>query len=283
MTGARPRPRALDLPRDEGGLATSEAAAERLETRLTAFVADRVEKADADGVVVRLDGGIDSTVAAAMAVDALGADSVTGLVMPAHLTDEASARDAEAVASLLGVEHHRLQLQPVVGAFQEVIGTAGEPADDLVAMENAVERFKMVCAYYVANARRRLVAGSVDRTDHLLGTPAKHGHSGVDLSLLADVYRTEVRALARHVDVPEDILDRPDPGREYAEGAGFERLDVDPRTLDSVLRLSVDEGLDAATVADRIGVEPALVRRVERWCAAASHKRRRPPSPSTVT
>lgn len=283
MSDAASHPRVLDLPRDECELATSKPAVRRVQELLPAFLEDVAATAEADGFVVAMDGAVDSTVTAAMAAEALGPERVTGLVMPSGLTDEAPARDAEAAASALGIEHHRFQLQPLVAAFREAVGASDGPADDLVAMHNATERFQTVCAYYVANTRNKLVVGSVDRTDRLLGSVAKYGGNGVDVELLGDLYRTEVRALARDLDLPPSIRERSPRRVSHAEPTDAERLGVDQRTLDSLLRLSVDEGEPATVVADRLDVDPTVVRRVQRWCSTTRHKRHSPSKPSMGT
>lgn len=280
MSHAANHPRVLELPRDEDRLATSKLSVRRIQVLLPEFLQDVVADAGVDGVVVVLDGGVESTVAAAMAADALDAERVTGLVMPARLSGEAAARDAEAVASALGIEYSRLQLQPLLTAFQEVIGTSGGPADDLVALENAAERFRMTCAYYVANTRDRLVVGTVNRTQRLLGSVAKHGGNGVDVDLLGDLYRTEVRAVAADLEVPEEVLDRRPRPADRTGPTDAERLGVEPRTLDSLLRLLIDEGHAAEAVADRIGVDTEVVERAKRWCSNTRHKRHSPPKPS---
>ncbi|MCU4802118.1 NAD(+) synthase [Halobacteria archaeon HArc-gm2] len=280
MSDATTHPRILELPREETGLATSKPAVRRVQQLLPAFLEDGVAEADADGLVVRLDGSVETAVAAALAVDAVGADRVTGLVMPAQLNDEAPARDAEAVASILDVDYRRLALQPLLTAFQRVVGTASSPADDLVAVGNAGERFRMACAYYVANTTNRLVVGTVTRTERLLGSVTKYGENGVDLSLFGDLYRTEIRALARDMALPEVILDGTRRRTGNAEPTDAEKLGVGQTTLDSLLHFSIDEQEPDAAVAERVDVDEAVVRRARRWCARTRHKRHQPPKPS---
>jgi NAD+ synthase len=280
VSEATAHPRGLDLPRDETGLATSATATRRLEELLPEFLRSLTEDAGADRLVVTLDGGLDTSLAAALAVDAVGTDRVIALVMPARLSDEASAREAEAVASMLGVDYRRVPLQPVLTAFQSAVGTANEPADDVHAVDNALERFRMACAYYVANVSNGLVVGALDRTDRLVGTPTKYGDTGVDCHLLGDLYRTEVRALADRVGVPEEIRDR-QPRRGFRSGTATDRLDIDAETLDRLLRRRIDEGRDAETVAREVGVDTETVTRVAEWCATTRHKRHQPPKPST--
>lgn len=273
-------PRTLKLPREENGLATSKPAARRVQELLPAFLEDKVVEAEANGLVVALDGGIETTVAAAMAVDAVGAERVTGLVVPVQLSEEAPARTAEAVASALTIEHHRLQLQPVLTAFQSVVGETGQPTDDLVAIRNASERLRMACTYYVANTTERLVVGTVNRTERLLGSVAKYGENGVDVDLFGDLYRTELRSLAEDMKVPSDVLDRSTNRFDYADRSDAEELGIEPTTLDSLLYFAVDRQLSAPETADRVGVDPSVVRRALHWCSRTRHKRHTPPKPS---
>lgn len=279
--GTDPACAGLSVPRGLDGLATTADAVARLRERLPAFLEDAVADAGADGIVVGLDGGVETALTAALAVDAVGADRTTGLVMPAFLSHESMSRNAEAVAASLGIEHSRVQLQPVLAAFQEAVGESDGPTDDPVATNNALSRLRMACAYYVANATNALVMGTVNRTQYLLGSVTKHGETGADCLPLADLYRTEVDALARAVGVPKELTVEAAGSPLYPGRSPVEELDVDAETVDRILRLRIDEGLETATVADRVDVEPAIVDRLADWCAQTRHKRRSPLTPST--
>jgi NAD+ synthase len=273
-------PRVLELPRDDDGLATTPQARRRLQELLPAFLADLCEDAGAERLVVRLDGGVDAAVAATLAADAVGPERVVGLVMPVHKSHEVAAREAEAFASTLGIDARRCNIRPVLGAFRDVLGTVAEDPEDVVALASAQERVRMACAYYLSNTEDGLVVGTVNRTDRLLGTVAKYGDSGADCQLLGDLYGTEVRALARGLDLPEALTgDSPRGGFDAGVRDGAD-LDVDDRTLDRVLRLCIDEGYGPAATADRVGVDPRVVQRVLRWCHSTRHKRHAPPKPS---
>jgi len=221
-------------------------------------------------------------VAAALAVDAVGADDVTALVLPARLSDEATARDAEAAAAALGIDYRRLQIQPLLSAFQEVVGPSSELGDDLVATASAVDRLRTACTYYVADTSDALVVGDATKTRRLVGPLTKYGDTGVDCFLLGDLYRTEVDALARRLDVPDEIRERTAGGRGGITGTPAERPDLSPRTLDRVLRLLVDERLEPEAVTAELDVDPDAVTWVVRRCAGTRHMRHQPPKPSTV-
>ncbi|MGB9951564.1 NAD(+) synthase [Haloarcula marismortui] len=276
-------PRTLKLPREQHGLATSTAATRRIQGILPAFLEKKLIDAEANGLVVPLDGSVESAVAAALAVDGIGAEHVTGLVMPVQLSDEGPARTAETVASLLDIDCHRIHLQPVLTAFQRAVGETGEPTDDLVAMQNASERVRMACKYYVANSKNELVVGTVSRTDRLLGSVAKHGENGVDLSLFGDLYRTEIESLAAALAVPSDLLNQSTHPVKDTGATDAAELGIDQQALDSILHFVIDRDYSASVVADKVGVGESVVERTIQWCASTRHKRHTPPKPSMDT
>lgn len=266
-----------DLPRDSDGLATTPAALSQLEERLSSFLDELITEAGAERLVVGLDGGVETTLAATLAVDAVGQDAVIGLVMPAFMSHEATARNAETVATALGIDHSRLQLQPVLAAFQEAVGDSTGPADDLVATHNALSRIRMACAYYVANTMDALVVGTVNRTEYLLGSITKHGDTGADCLLFANLYRSEVQALAQEIGIPAEITAEQVDGLYEGESVVSE-LQIDPRTIDRILRLHIDRGEKATTVAEKTDVDPSLVQRLSEWCTQTRDKRNHPPA-----
>ena len=255
--------------------------------RIRTFVESSVAAADADGVVVNMSGGLDSTVTAALAVEALGADRVYGLVLPCNKVGAHHARDAEALADALGIEHDTVHLHSLFAQFGAVAPDRFDLHDEPILSGNAVARLRMTLAYLAANAMNRLVCGTANRSELLLGYFTKHGDSGADMHPIGHLYKTEVRALAAELDVPEFVVEKPPtagflPGQRDADdlGAPYE-------AIDRVLRLGVDRGLDAATVAERLSgedgdvdVDEATVTDLLARHRATEHKRSTPAVPT---
>lgn len=264
---------------DETGLVTARTDLARVEADLHDFLAGVVADAGAERAVVALDGTLGSTVVATLAADALGPDRVTGLVMPAYLTHADAAQEAELVAEVLGMEHTRVQLTPLLAAFQTTVESSPGATDDLVATESALARLRTACAYYVANVADGVVLGTADRTALFAGTVVKHGDTGVDCLPLGDLYRTEVRALADFLDLPDTAST--DAADGMAAGRPRDDRGLDNTVRDRVLHGLVDRSESPAAVADRLDLPPDTVERVATWRAETAHKRRVPATPTT--
>ena len=276
--GRRAAPRCAP---DEAAEAFDAADPEVERDRIRGFIDDAVAAAAADGVIVNMSGGLDSTVAAALAVEALGADRVYGLILPCNKIGAPHARDAEALADALGIDHDTVHLQPLFAQFGAVAPDRFDLHDEPVRSGNAVARLRMTLAYLAANATNRLVCGTTNRSERLLGYVTKHGDGAADLLPLGHLYKTDVRALADALDVPEFVVEKPPtagflPGQRDADdlGAPYE-------VIDAVLRLGVDRGLDAETVADRLAddADEETVADLLARHRATAHKRTQPPTP----
>ena len=245
--------------------------------RITDFIADTVAAAGADGAVLGLSGGIDSTLTARLAVDALGADGLHGLVMPSEVNRETNMSDAERVATDLGVEYDVVEIGDVV---DDVVGKLPRAADDQTAVGNVRVRTRAVVNYFLANAENRVVLGTGNRSEALSGYYTKYGDQAVDCNPIGNLYKQQVRQLAAHLDVDDDlVMKEPSAGMwegqtdEAEMGLGYDRLDA-------VLALHVAGDLStAATVAALDGVSRDEVEHVDELYAASAHKRAMPPAP----
>ncbi|WP_255196247.1 NAD+ synthase [Halorarius litoreus] len=263
------------------GFRTAEDDVAATREQITTFIANRVEDADADGVVVCLSGGIDSSVTAALAVEALGPERVRGLVLPARKDDSAAQFDAHLVADRLDITATTVHLAPMLDAFEDTVAPAVSPEADKLARGNALARMRATTAYYAANSRNLLVCGTTNRTEWLLGYFTKYGDGAADIRPLADRYKTEVRALAAHLDVPRDIREKPPSAGLWRDQTDAEELGAPYSLIDCILTKLVDEDLGVEGAAAELGVSVDRVERYADMHLAAKHKRDAVPTPST--
>ena len=260
-------------------LLLSEAELEARREHITAFIEGVVDDAGAEGAVLGLSGGIDSTLTAFLAVEALGEDGLHGLVMPSDVNTTGNMSDAERVAELLEVEYDVLDINPVVDALVDAY-PAG--ADDRTALGNVRVRTRAVLNYFVANAESRVVLGTGNRSEALTGYYTKYGDQAVDCNPIGNLYKRQVRQLAAHVGVPDDLVEKP-PSAEMWEGqTDEEEMGLGYDTLDAILALHVDGSFSKVATVETLNVPASAVERVVELYEQSEHKRHMPPAPAEL-
>lgn len=271
-------------------------------TEIESFITAAVRDADRDGVVVNLSGGIDSTVTAILATRALGPECVYGLVLPAESTPETDVADAQDLAHDLGIDFRTIDIEPLLTTFTRTVATkqhtiawpdplsTSNPQTVLFdpvqtrdhyreSLGNTAARMRMVTAYFEANTTNRLVLGTGNRTEHLLGYFTKYGDGDVDLLPIGDLYKSEVRDLARHLGVDEHVIEKPPSAGLWPGQLDEDELGASYDIVDAVLHRLIDNDQSLETVANELDLEKALVDRLARMYRDASHKRTPPPTP----
>ena len=254
----------------------SEAELEATRERIVSFIADTVEDAGAEGAVLGLSGGIDSTLTAHLAVEALGEDGLHGLTMPSEVNDPDVMSDAERVAADLGIEYDVVPIQPIAEA---VFDALPGPAEDRTARGNVYVRTRAVCNYLVANAENRVVLGTGNRAEAMTGYYTKYGDQAVDCNPIGTLYKQQVRQLAAHVGVPRDLVMREPTAGMWEDQTDAAEMGVDYDTVDAILAVHVDGGLSRAATIRELDVPADAVDRVVDLYEASAHKRSMPPAP----
>jgi len=180
---------------------------DHIKNAITSFIRVQLKESGASGAVIGLSGGIDSTVAAYLSAYAIGHENVLGIMLPVqNLTPDQDTEDAIDIADRLGIEYRVIEISGILQSFSGFI-----PDYDLgaaVSNGNLIARTRMCVLYYYANLLNRIVIGTGNRTELLLGYATKYGDSGVDIEPLGDLYKTEVFELAGTRDAVSG--DRPD-------------------------------------------------------------------------
>ncbi|MCI4317919.1 MAG: NAD+ synthase [Thermoplasmata archaeon] len=239
-----------------------------------AFLRHHAGAAGGGGVVVGLSGGIDSALSARLARDALGPSRVLGVLLPDRRFPESLRAETEAYAASLGIRCRVLPIDPVERSIAALL----PEVTDRVARGNVQARVRMLLLYSIAREEHSLVLGTGNKSEILLGYFTKFGDGGADILPLGDLYKTQVRALARELELPQAILERaPTAGLwegqtdEGELGLGYAELD---QVLFGVEQLRTPEEI-AAGSGLALPVVESLVSRIE----GNRHKRRSPPIP----
>ena len=246
----------------------------KIEYKIKDFIAEAIEKSGLEGAVVAVSGGIDSAVTLDLTVKALGADRVTAVTMPERdVTPERDIMDVMQHCERLGVTCSTVDITPILHVIRDAL--PNYDVTDRITSGNIKPRVRMTGAYYFANKQRRMVMGTSNKTELLIGFFTKYGDGGVDLMPLADLYKTQLRQLARHLNIPKNIIEKPPSPGFYPGHTDEGELGIDYTTLDLIL-YSWEKGSDASMIATDLSISPDLVESVMRRVNANEHKRRLP-------
>jgi NAD+ synthase len=256
---------------------------------------DYVDKNRFPGVVLGLSGGIDSALSAAVAVDALEPERVHAVMMPSRYTSESSLEDAAAVAQALGIRLDRIPIEPAVGAFGAMLEPlfAGRPPD--ITEENIQARIRGVILMALSNKLGSMVLTTGNKSEMSVGYATLYGDMCGGYSVLKDVYKTTVFALARwrnqHVPprargpagtvIPERIITKAPSAELRANQTDQDSLPPYGE-LDAILEGLVEQDLSARELVTK-GHDPAVVRRVSNLLDLAEYKRRQAPPGVKIT
>jgi NAD+ synthase len=227
------------------------------------WIRHQVHGVGLSGAVLGLSGGIDSAVVAGLCARGLGSENVLGVIMPAHSMQQ-DAEDAALTARAFGIEHRVVDLSDIYDAYIQLLPT-GSP----LANANLKPRLRMIVLYHHANTMNRMVVGTGNRSELMVGYFTKYGDAGVDLLPLAGIYKWQVRDVAREIGVPQSVIERPPSAGLWEGQTDEEEMGVSYADLDRIL--------DAMSRDEEIDVNPHLWDRVESMVQGSEHKRRLPP------
>lgn len=241
-----------------------------VETILTAFLRAETASAGTGRGLIGLSGGIDSAVVCALAARALGPGNVTAVMMPTAVSSPASRADAELLAGQLGVRSRVVDVTEMADAYLRDV-----PDADVVRRGNVYARCRMIVLYDVSAEIGGLVLGTSNKTELLLGYGTLFGDLASAINPIGDLYKTQVRKVAEHLDIPEAIRVKtpsadlwPGQSDEDELGATYEQLDA------ALVRLVDAREQPARLIED--GVPEELVRRIVQRVRRSQFKRRMP-------
>ena len=230
--------------------------------RISSWIKQRVEEANARGGVLGLSGGVDSAVVAVLCKRGLG-DRILGLIMPCYSNplDQQCARE---VAEKFGIPTQTVPLEPIYDRFKEIF-----PPGNKLAEANLKPRIRMITLYYFANNLNYLVIGTGNRSEIAVGYFTKYGDGGVDILPLGGLLKTEVREIARYLGVPEHIVNRTPSAGLWAGQTDEEELGMTYEELDKAI-LYLEEG-------KRTEISLKNLSKVRHLMETTYHKRELPP------
>jgi NAD+ synthase (glutamine-hydrolysing) len=239
-------------------------------------------------VVIGLSGGIDSSLVAVIAAEALGAEHVHGVSMPSRYSSEHSKSDAELLARNLGLDYRTISIEPAFETFQQMLAPSFGERQPGLTFENLQSRCRGQVLMALSNEFGWMVLTTGNKSEMAVGYFTLYGDSVGGYAVIKDVLKTRVYDIARHVNraagrkmIPEAVLTKP-PSAELRPDQRDDQSLPPYEVLDPILELYVERDWTATQVIEA-GHDPELVRRVTRLVDLAEYKRYQSPPGVRVT
>lgn len=243
---------------------------ELAERIIAGFLRDELGKVGFTRGVVGMSGGLDSSVTAALTARALGPENTLGVMMPYRTSSPDSLNDAQAVAQWLGIESIVVDITPQVDAYFERF-----PDADRTRRGNKMARERMTILYDMSVAHNALVVGTSNKTEMLLGYTTLWGDMACAVMPIGDLYKTQVRQMARYLGIPDRIVSKPPSADLWVGQTDEGELGFTYAEADRLLYRLVDLRWSRERCVEE-GFDPRLVEAVCERMRRSQYKRRMP-------
>jgi len=235
--------------------------------KIEKFIENELEKNQAKGIILGLSGGIDSAVLAYICKRKLK-EKTLALIMPdTTITPSIETEDAMRIIGLTGIEHKLIDIKPIVNEYSMYL----EPNEK--AKGNLRARVRTNILYYYANIKNYLVLGSSDKSEYLIGYFTKFGDGASDLTPISSLYKLQVREIAKHLEIPENIISKKSSPHLWKDHEAEEELGIQYEEVDSILYCLFEKKLSVEKTIEITKIEKEIVEKIYELNINSEHKR----------
>jgi NAD+ synthase len=235
--------------------------------KIEKFIENELEKNQAKGIILGLSGGIDSAVLAYICKRKLK-EKTLALIMPdTAITPSIETEDAMRIIGLTGIEHKLIDIKPIVNEYSMYL----EPNEK--AKGNLRARVRTNILYYYANIKNYLVLGSSDKSEYLIGYFTKFGDGASDLTPISSLYKLQVREIAKHLEIPENIISKKSSPHLWKDHEAEEELGIQYEEVDSILYCLFEKKLSVEDTIEITKIEKEIVEKIYELNINSEHKR----------
>lgn len=248
---------------------------EKTKSYIVEFIKSKVSEANSDGIAIGLSGGIDSTLVAYLACEAVGPDRVFGIVMPSSTTPTEDKIHGIQIAQHLGIDYKEIAIDSILNEFLSVT----QLDNDNLAIGNLKARIRMSTLYYYANFKNYLVIGTGNKSEILIGYFTKHGDGACDMEPIGDLYKSEVFKLSESLNISEEILNKPPRAGLWENQTDEDEIGMSYALLDEILYLYTEKDMKNTEIAQKLDISIDDVDMIIAKVIRSEHKSKVPESP----
>lgn len=233
-------------------------AEETIETFIKSFLKDRK-------AVIGISGGIDSALVTLLTSKSIKKDKIIAVHMPDRESKPQDEWDARMLAEMLGIDFRVIRLDPYIEEFKKIY-------TDKIVLGNVKARMRMVILYSIANNENGLVVGSSNKTELLTGYFTKYGDGAADLYPIGDLYKTQVRMLAKNMNLPREFIDKVPTAGLWKGQTDEDELGIKYEILDKIL-YGIEQFMNDKEISEVIGIDISIVASIRERVEKTRHKR----------
>jgi len=231
------------------------------------FIENELKKNNAKGVILGLSGGIDSAVLTYICKRKFK-EKTLALIMPdTDITPSSETEDAMKIIGLTGIEHKLIDIKPIVNEYSMYLVPNEKSKGNLRA------RIRSNILYYYANIENYLVLGSSDKSEYLIGYFTKFGDGASDLTPIVSLYKLQVREIAKHLGIPENIISKKSSPHLWKDHEAETELGTQYEEVDSILYCLMDKGLSIEETVETTKIDKEIVEKIYNLNINSEHKR----------
>jgi NAD+ synthase len=244
-----------------------------VEKILTSFIKEELSKFNYKNGILGLSGGVDSSVCAALAMKALGPTNVIALILPYGESFSEDIEDAKELVQVFGIKSKIINISPMIDTY-----FSNYPSEDRIAKGNKMARERMSILYDFSVREKALVLGTSNKTELLIGYGTIYGDMACAINPLGDLYKTQIKQLAKHLEIPEKILKKSPTAGLWVGQTDEEEIGLSYDELDKILYKLVDQRKPKEELIAS-GVKKKILEKIIRLIKNSEFKRNLPPIP----
>lgn len=243
-------------------------------------IRDYFAKSGVDKAILGLSGGIDSALTLVLAVEAIGPENVWAILLPGPFSSKHSITDAEDLANILGVKHNTISINDIVNSIEHSLEHLFSDKESDITEENIQARARAVVLMALSNKFGYMLLNTSNKSEAAVGYTTLYGDMCGGLSVIGDVYKTDVYGMANLINrneeiIPDNTILKP-PSAELKPNQKDSDSLPDYKLLDDILFLMLEKQKDIDDIIDA-GYEKDVVERIARLVQASEYKRRQSP------
>jgi NAD+ synthase len=235
------------------------------------FIKTYIQNSGCNGVIIGLSGGIDSAVTAILCKNVLGKKNTNCVFLPDNATPKSDNEHMDVIVKKFDLNCKIININNYLKNIDDVLI---ERSSDL-AFANIKARLRMLILYEFANKTKNIVCGTSNKSELLIGYFTKYGDGGVDIMPIGDLYKSQIFELAKYLEIPFDIINKPPTAGLIKDQTDENELKISYKNLDLILA-GLEKKMDILKISKITNIKISEIKRIKNMRIISQHKRRGP-------